>query len=168
MFVHESDLLRALIRRSASSHRRRPSAATSSRFGLHPCSCSCRPSSCTAARAAAFNLPIPLTPTREALIVLLDRFRSADESGLQFTPNRANHECLATIVAHVLESVQQGCREQGTERNRRRIRSVQYTSRLCPTTTLPAVEHESRWPTNPHRLAKIAVAHIQLSQGVCV
>ena len=54
------------------------------------------------------QLPIPLTPTREALIVLLDRFRSADESGLQFTPNRASHECLATIVAHVLESVQQG------------------------------------------------------------
>ena len=54
--VHESDLLlRALIRRSASSHRRRPSAATSSRFGLHPCSCSCRTSSCAAARAAAFN-----------------------------------------------------------------------------------------------------------------
>ena len=54
--VHESDLLlRALIRRSASSHRRRPSAAISSRFGLHPCSCSCRPSSCAAARAAAFN-----------------------------------------------------------------------------------------------------------------
>jgi hypothetical protein len=44
-------LLRALIRRRASSHRQRPSAATSSRFGLHLCSCSCRPSSC----AAAFN-----------------------------------------------------------------------------------------------------------------
>jgi hypothetical protein len=49
------------------------------------------------------QLPIPLTPTREALFVLLDRFRSADESGLQFTPNRANHECLATIVSHSMD-----------------------------------------------------------------
>jgi hypothetical protein len=39
------------------------------------------------------QLPIPLTPSREALIVFLDRFRSEDESGLQFTPDRANHEC---------------------------------------------------------------------------
>jgi hypothetical protein len=76
------------------------------------------------------QLPIPLTPAREALIVLFDRFRSAGESGLQFTPNRANHECLATIVAHILQSVQQGCRERGTERNRTRIRLVQYDS-LC-------------------------------------
>jgi hypothetical protein len=52
------------------------------------------------------QLPIPLTPTGQALIVLLNRFRSADESGLQLTPNRANHDCLATIVAYVLGSVQ--------------------------------------------------------------
>jgi len=50
------------------------------------------------------QLPIPLTPTREALIVLLDRFRCADESSLEFTPNRANHECFATIVAHISEA----------------------------------------------------------------
>ena len=39
-------------------------------------------------------------------------------------PNRANHECVASIVAHVPESVQQGCRKQGIERNQRRTRSV--------------------------------------------
>jgi hypothetical protein len=43
------------------------------------------------------QMPIPLTPTREALIVLLDRFRSSDKSGLQLTPNRANHECLPLL-----------------------------------------------------------------------
>jgi hypothetical protein len=53
--------------------------------------------------------------TTEALVVLLDRFRGEDESGLKFPPNRANHECLATIVAQVLESVQQGCRERTPE-----------------------------------------------------
>lgn len=53
------------------------------------------------------QLPIPLTPTWEALIVLLDRLCSPDESGLQFTPNRANHDRIATIVARVSESVQQ-------------------------------------------------------------
>jgi hypothetical protein len=62
------------------------------------------------------QLPIPLTPTREALIVLLDRFRSVDESGLQFAPNRANHECLATIVAHVPESVQQVVKNEAPNR----------------------------------------------------
>ena len=54
--------------------------------------------------------PIPLTPASEGAIALFDRFRSAHESGLQFTPSRADHGYLATIVAHELESVQQGCR----------------------------------------------------------
>ena len=53
----------------------------------------------------------------EALIVLLDRFRSAGESGLQFTPDGANHGCLTTTVAHVLEGVQQGCRERGSPKD---------------------------------------------------
>jgi hypothetical protein len=43
------------------------------------------------------QLPIPLTPTGEAFVVLLDRFRSACESSLQITPNRANHEFLASL-----------------------------------------------------------------------
>jgi len=53
------------------------------------------------------QLPIPLSPTREALIILLDGFCGEDESGLQFTPDWANHECLATIVAHAPDNVQQ-------------------------------------------------------------
>ena len=52
------------------------------------------------------QLPVPLTPTGRALIVLLDRLRRADESGLQFSPNRANHNGLAAIVAHVPQTVQ--------------------------------------------------------------
>src|SRR5690242_7298822 len=44
------------------------------------------------------HLTIPLTaPAAAALIVLLDRFRRGDESGLHLTPNRANHHCP---VAH--------------------------------------------------------------------
>ena len=43
------------------------------------------------------QFPIALSPTRAALIVLLNRFRSADESGLEVTPNRANHENSATL-----------------------------------------------------------------------
>ena len=54
--------------------------------------------------------PIPLAPASEEAIAFFDRFRSAYESGLQFTPSRADHDYLATIVAHELESVQQGCR----------------------------------------------------------
>lgn len=46
------------------------------------------------------QLPVPLTPSRGALIVRLDRFRGAHESGFQLTPDRANHEC-APIVSHV-------------------------------------------------------------------
>ena len=127
--VHESDLLlRALIRRSASSHRRRPSAAISSRFGLHPCSCSCRPSSRAAvARAAAFNCRFrSLRPGRRS---------SFSSIAFAARTNRAsNSRQIGQIMnvlrrlSHVLESVQQGCREQGTERYRRRIRSVQYDS----------------------------------------
>jgi hypothetical protein len=52
------------------------------------------------------QLPIPLSPTREAFIIL-DGFCGADESGLQFTPDWANHECLATIVARAPNNVQQ-------------------------------------------------------------
>lgn len=53
------------------------------------------------------QLPIALPATGEALIVLLDRFRSADELVLQFTPDWANHESLATIVARAPDHVQQ-------------------------------------------------------------
>jgi len=156
--VHEPDpLLRALIRRSASSHRRRPSAATSSRFGLHPCSCSCRPSFCAAARAAAFNCRFRSLPPG----------RRSSFSSIAFAA-RTNRASSSRQIGQIMNAlrrlsrtyrkrVQEGCRERSTERNRRRIRSVQDTSRLCPTTTLPAGEHESRRLTNPHPLAKIVI-----------
>jgi hypothetical protein len=104
------------------------------------------------------QLPISLTPAMEARIVLLDRFRSAGESGLQFTPNGANHECLATIVAHVLESVQQGCRERGTERNRRRIRSVHYDS-LCVLLRRSFSERESQRFIVGHKAIPVTHQH---------
>jgi len=63
------------------------------------------------------QLPIPRNSTRERLVALLDRFCSADESGLQFTPNRATHECLGTIVAHVPERVQLLENEPGPNRS---------------------------------------------------
>jgi hypothetical protein len=77
--LYESDpLLRALIRRSTSSRRRRFRrnivwVQLAPLFLLVPAEF-LRRSPCR-----RVQLPIPLTPTRAALIVLLDRFRSADE-----------------------------------------------------------------------------------------
>ena len=65
---------------------------------------------------------------------------------------------FATIVAHVLESVQQGCRERGSERNSgKESFSSAHVKDVPNDHAYRAVEHESRRLTNPHPLAKIVI-----------